>query len=117
MILSSAEVHRALDQKRLIITPEPAPRVPSVGGDHCPYDTHSVDLRLASEISVPLPGNFAYNLRPERLAAFIASQSTKYNLTERQPFLLRPNEIVLGKPWSELSCRFWKNTIRALPPE
>jgi hypothetical protein len=40
MILSNLELHQALDAKRLIIDPEPAPRLPAP--DHpSPYDTHA----------------------------------------------------------------------------
>jgi len=74
------------------------PRFPSVGSEHCPYDTHSVDLRLASEISVPVPNeNFAYNLGEQGLAKFIASQSRTVQLTDDQPYLLKPNRFVLAK--------------------
>ncbi len=52
MILSNVEIHRALDEKRLIISPEPGPRRPTTNAaDDCPYQTSSVDLRLANEIS------------------------------------------------------------------
>ncbi|MEX0792669.1 MAG: hypothetical protein WD045_06005 [Pirellulaceae bacterium] len=53
MILSNVELQRALDEGRLAISPEPAPRFPSLENPHCPYDTHSVDLHLADEIVVP----------------------------------------------------------------
>jgi len=52
VILSNVEIHRALDDKRLIIDPEPAPRFPARGVD-CPYNTTSVDLRLGGELLVP----------------------------------------------------------------
>ena len=53
MILSSTELHKALDQGRLVIEPEPSPRLPTIGGPHCPYDTHSVDLRLSPASEKP----------------------------------------------------------------
>jgi len=52
VILSNVEIHRALDDKRLIIDPEPAPRFPASGVD-CPYNTTSVDLRLGGELLIP----------------------------------------------------------------
>jgi len=54
MILSNLELHAALDSGRLVISKEPAPRIP-VEGEASPYGTHSVDLRLANEIRVPQP--------------------------------------------------------------
>ena len=52
MILSKIEIQRALDEKRLVISPEPSPRRPTTNvKDDCPYQTSSVDLRLANQIS------------------------------------------------------------------
>lgn len=52
MILSNLEIQKALDEKRLVISPEPSPRQPTGNAtDDCPYQTSSVDLRLAPEIS------------------------------------------------------------------
>lgn len=50
MILSNVEIHRALDEGRLVIQPEPAPRIPD-GESDCPYQTTAIDLRLANEVS------------------------------------------------------------------
>ena len=46
MILSNVEIHKALDEGRLIIKPEPSPRSPAEG-KNCPYATTAVDLRAA----------------------------------------------------------------------
>jgi len=67
MILSNVELHKALDEKRLIIEPEPVPRFPAVGV-HCPYDTHTVDLRLGNEIAIPNAGVFVYDHTQPRQA-------------------------------------------------
>jgi len=53
-VLSNTEIIRALDEGRLVIEPRPMPE-PGDGGD-TPYDTVSVDLRLAGEIYVPVTG-------------------------------------------------------------
>ena len=97
MILSNVELHRALDEKRLVITPEPEPRTPQIGVDHCPYDTHSVDLRLGDEISVPRPGSYAYDhTQTSSLSDHLSRNSTKYKINEQTPFKLVPNQFVLG---------------------
>ncbi len=105
MILSSAQVHAALDLKRLIIDPEPTPRVPAVGSDHCPYDTHSVDLRLASEISIPEPGIYAFDLgsSTDGMAKFLARNSRRVVLTGDQPYTLVRNQFILGRTIEEIS--------------
>ena len=50
MILSNVDIHRALDERRLVIRPEPLPRL-LTGNQECPYQTSAVDLRLGNEFS------------------------------------------------------------------
>lgn len=98
MILSNVEVHRALDNGRLVISPEPKPRFASLGGGHCPYDTHSVDLRLSTEVLVPKSGAFVYDLtQPGNLPELIDRNSDKFTISREQPFKLAPNKFILGK--------------------
>ena len=52
MILSNLEIHKALDTGKLVIKPEPLPRKPTIGQD-CPYDTHTVDLKLGNMTICP----------------------------------------------------------------
>ena len=86
MILSNVEIFRAIDEGRLVIRPEPSPRLPTVGQSHSPYDTHSVDLRLASEISLPKEGQLTYDLtKPGQIAETIAAHSDTLTLTKLQP--------------------------------
>ncbi len=85
MILSNVEVWKALDDKRLVINPEPSPRQLSVAsaGDKCPYDTHAVDLTLGTEITVPETGTYAYDLMQSTpLARFIERNSRRYSIDE-----------------------------------
>jgi dCTP deaminase len=105
MILSNVEIFRALDEKRLIIRPEPIPREPSVGQAHSPYDTHSVDLSLGDEITIPKAGQFTYDLtEPGRIADTIRQHSDTLKISDLQPFALKPHCFILGKTreWVEL---------------
>ena len=61
MILSNVEIYRALDSKRIILTPEPTPRL-NVPGQESPFDTHSVDVRLSSHLSIPQKGGYTFDL-------------------------------------------------------
>ncbi|MCY2988673.1 MAG: dCTP deaminase [Planctomycetota bacterium] len=98
MILSNVEIFRALDEKRLVIQPEPSPRRPSVGQSHSPYDTHSVDLTLGDEIVVPKKGQFIYDLtQPGSIAETIRQHSETVTLNHLQPFFLEPNRFILGR--------------------
>jgi dCTP deaminase len=105
MILSNLELFRALDDGRPIIRPEPQPRLQPVGPAHSPFDTHSVDLRLGNEITIPAAGQFTYDLtQPGRIADTIRLHSQTVQITQHQPFCLPPNCFVLGKTleWIEL---------------
>jgi len=98
MILSNCEVHKALDDGRLVIEPEPAPRQPTLGETHCPYDAHSVDLKLHEQIRVPKSGNFTIDLsQPGSLAEFITQHSEEHILLAKQPYVLKRNEFILGR--------------------
>lgn len=97
MILSNVAIHQAIDEKRLMIDPEPVPRFPA-GGDQCPYQTSAVDLRLGHEISYFREGlPFDINLLRGGFAQLFGPNSDTQRLTEDQPFVLRPNRLVLGR--------------------
>ena len=98
MLLSNLEIHKALDTGRLVIDPEPHPRTKEIGVKYCPYDTHTVDLRLGNELTIPKPGAYAYDfLAQGNIADLIAQSSKKQTLTEDRPFRLEPNKFVLAQ--------------------
>lgn len=98
MILSNVEIFAALDDGRLVITPEPRPRFPELGeSNDCPFDSHTVDLRLGDELSIPRGGTFSYDhTQPGQLSQLISQNSDKRKLQADQPFKLEPNRFVLG---------------------
>ena len=98
MILSNVEIHKALDEGRLIIDPEPMPRIKGMRDKYCPYDSHTVDLRLGSEITVPKPGAYAYDfLAQGNIADLIAKNSEKHTLAHNRPYYLQQGEFILGQ--------------------
>jgi dCTP deaminase len=97
VILSNIEIQKALDEGRLVITPEPVPRRPEAGG-YCPYDTHAVDLRLHGEITVPQAGPYQYDMSERgTLSEVIAEHSQRIVLTEAKPYVLKPQQFILGR--------------------
>jgi len=111
MILSNCEIHRAVDEKRLVITPEPLPRVPTVGQD-CPYDTHSVNLKLHSEILVPETGKFSIDLtNPGSLAEQIQKNSTPFTLTKKQPYTMERGEFILARTIEKIDLPVQENPL------
>ena len=104
MILSNIEIHQALDDQRLAIDPEPTPRNPSPDNVDCPYQTSAVDLRLADEISYFREGlPLDINLRQGGFARLFGPNSDTQTITEEQPFVLRPNRLVLGRTLERIS--------------
>ena len=98
MILSNTELFKALDAGRIVITPEPSPRLLSLGDEDCPYDTHSVDLRLGDDITVPGSGQVTFDLTQRgEVAKTIAQHSKHVKITPDQPYNLKPNTFVLGR--------------------
>ena len=99
MILSNGEIHKAIDDGRLIIVPEPAPRHPTgKPNEDCPYQTSSVDLRLGHEIAFfkeNLP--FDINLSRGKFAELFGPNSTRVQISQGQPYVLEPHRFVLGK--------------------
>lgn len=57
MILSNTAIFEALDDGRLVLDPEPTPRVETPGGEKSPFDTTAVDLRLGPHLSTPKPAS------------------------------------------------------------
>jgi dCTP deaminase len=110
MILSNVELFAALDEGRLIIQPEPKPRLPTVDQAHSPYDTHSVDLSLGDEITIPKKGQFTYDLmKPGSIANTIRVHSETVKITELQPFCLEPNCFVLGKTLERIELPIFRD--------
>ena len=109
MILSNREIHRALDEGRLIIDPEPKPRFKEVGGKDCPYDTHSVDLRLGSEITEPKAGPFAYDFgHSGSIAALIGQNSKRERLDDHRPYYLEKGRFILAQTVEKVAFRIDK---------
>jgi dCTP deaminase len=97
MILSNVAIHKAIDDRRLIIQPEPLPRLPTEG-PNCPYQTSSVDLRLGDEISYFKEGlALDINLNQGSFAKLFGPNSEERKLTADSPYVLRPGRLVLGK--------------------
>jgi dCTP deaminase len=97
MILCNLELHKALDDGRLIIRPEPSPRFHTEGIE-CPYDTHAVDLTLGDEVSIPKSDVFIIDLtRKGKLADFLVQHSERKKIDPDQGYSLDPNKFILSR--------------------
>ena len=86
MILSNTEIQKAIDEGRLIISPEPQPR---------DYDTTAVNLHLGTGLAIPKEGSFNYDLTKPGFAATLARNSDRIEIPETG-YPLEPKNFVLG---------------------
>lgn len=93
MILSNLEIHKAIDEGRLVITPDPQPRNSEEIG--CPYGTTAVDLHLSRSLAIPQSGPFAFDLRRGGIASFLTRNSKKLEIPDAG-YVLEPHTFVLG---------------------
>lgn len=112
MILSNVDIHDALDKGWLNITPEPAPRKLGESPGKCPFQTSAVDLRLGSEIAYFKEGIPAQiDLRKGDFNVLFGPMSETRTLTDEQPYVLRPNKLVLGKTLERIGLPLLENGI------
>jgi dCTP deaminase len=106
MILSNVAIYEALDNQRIILTPEPSPRYLEPGQDS-PYDTHSVDVRLGKHLAVPRKGPYTFDLhRPGQpgleFSKFLASNSDRLEIPPGG-YPLEPHRFILGQTVEQLT--------------
>ena len=53
MLLSNTAIFEALDDGRLVISPEPSPRLPTIDAPKSPFNSTAIDLTLGNRFSVP----------------------------------------------------------------
>lgn len=95
MILSNIGLQQAMEDGRLVVHPKPEPLRPTEG-QKCPYDTHSVNLKLGYEISFPESGPYIFDLlEGGSLSTFLSRNSRKISIPS-EGFALKPKEFVLG---------------------
>ena len=122
MILSNVHIHNALDERSLILDPEPSPRFPSPDGKiECPYNTTSVDLRLGEEILIPKedrPFNIDFSVRGRvHRGGFRTRRATAHVPSPPRPrwtgnlSVERPKDLALVS-----TCRPGMRRSRADPP-
>ena len=106
MILSNVEIHRALDEGRLIIRPEPLPRFPDADL------TARIKRRRLICVSVTRYPISKKGLRSTsifdvvRLPNSCGPNSETRQITEDQPFVLKPNQFVLGRTLESIKLRY-----------
>ncbi|NOT28996.1 MAG: dCTP deaminase [Planctomycetes bacterium] len=115
MILSNVEIQRALDERRLVIDPEPSPRKPTAGEPECPYQTSAVDLRLSREISI-YKGDTSPVVIDLTKGSFrhLAAVMEPRQLTQDQPLTLAPKRFILGRTHETVELPLSENADSSL---
>jgi len=104
MILSNSEIHKALDDGRLIIDPEPKPRIKGLRDKYGPYDSHTVDLKLGNEIKIPELESATIDFTaPGKIANLIARNSERHTLEENRPYTLEPGKFLLAQTLEKIT--------------
>jgi len=91
MILSNLDILQAITTSDIIIDPLP----PLVPGEP-PFNTTTIDLRLAPTITVPRALPISQRLDHPYDPSFVRQNADDYCASEAQPFVLKPNEFVLA---------------------
>lgn len=97
MILSNTAIFEALDEGRLVISPEPGPR-PALGGTPSPFDTCAVDLTLGQTLLIPRD-NLTMNvdLRSGDVRSTLAAMSEQREIDPDEGYRLVPGKFILGQ--------------------
>jgi len=93
-VLSNRAIVEALESGRLVIVPRPTPEPGAAGS---PYNTSSVDLRLANEILVPRDGlTLNFDLRTGNIAETLQRLSDRRTIPP-DGWILQPRSFVLAR--------------------
>jgi len=108
MILSNVDIHAAIDNGSIVVTPEPLPRFPSMADPKCPYASTSLDLRLSPKLSRPKKvAGINLDLRNLSVAPTLAALYEDITIDPNNGYILEPNQFILGNTveWVHLPVR------------
>ena len=92
MVLSNVEIVAAINSKKIVID-----GIAGTDPSEKPFNTSAVDLRLGSELSIPLAdAPVALDLRLPNIAPFLAKHSKKVVITNDQPHTLKAHQFILA---------------------
>lgn len=97
MLLSNKKIFEALDDGRLKITPEPAPRYPSLSVPKTPYDSTAINLTLGNILRLPKE-NMAinFNVAEGNITDTLKSFCDEKVLGDNEEFTLKTSTFILA---------------------
>lgn len=97
MLLSSTDIFEALDDGRLVLDPQPVPRVPIKSNPDNPYDATAVNLRLGNIISLPIHSDSIIDFRkPKDVRETLAPVYINKKISSESPYILDPHKFILA---------------------
>jgi dCTP deaminase len=117
MILSNSAIFEALDDGRLVISPEPSPRFAIPGQPKPPYGTSAVDLTLGPNLAIPRSGaQVAIDLRHGGdVISTLSTLTEPRTIDPVQGFTIRRGDFVLAQTAEDVSLPLFENlTAEAL---
>jgi len=98
MILSNAEIFKALEKGHIVITP--SPKAPSIDNtEDTVFDSTALDLRLGNEIRIPYQSEtppMAFDLSKGNIALLLNRIYDKHTIDEKTGFPLEPSQFALA---------------------
>lgn len=98
MLLSNKSIFEALDDRRLVIDPEPQPRYGNVENSKTPFDSTAVNLTLGNVISVPKQGlSINLDLTQGNVVNTLKTIYEEREISAESPYTLQPNDFILAQ--------------------
>lgn len=98
MLLSNVAIFSALDDGRLILDPQPTPRLKSMAAPKTPYDSTAINLTLGHVLSLPQKLDFVIDFRkPQNVPATLRTMFKEKHLETGETYSLEPGQFILAK--------------------
>jgi dCTP deaminase len=99
MILSNVDIIKCINEGLFSIEP-----LPHTDPTQAPYNTSAIDLRLGTEITIPVNNSpTAIDIRKGGIAGYLTSQSVLKTISDDQPYTLKAGTFVLGNTHERVS--------------
>jgi len=97
MLLSNTAIYSALDDGRLTVLPEPAPRYCPIDGSRSPYDSTAINLRLGNVFRTPKDNlSICFDVPRGNIRDTLKIFYEEQRLTDSESYNLQPGKFVLA---------------------
>ena len=97
MLLSNTAIFNALDDGRLVISPEPTPRYQRMDGSRLPYDATAVNLSLSNILRIPKKEmSIVFDVANGRISDTLQAVYDEKKLANGESYNLEPGNFILS---------------------